>query len=226
MTLPAGWKPPIETSALGTERLVWHNELTKGIFHKHIVDTQRITNYRVIHNNSEIQLRDVDDIVVMNQHRVSQSSYMGTSTGRYARFGYGTSRSKGVSVGDIVFMYQGRPYIIFKQITDPNGVLRLAKSARKQLLTAIKAAEKLQAQSQRQISKLTTTRRNVSVNDNSNLASCPRCSSSNPKGSRYCNNCGFKIDNEIMGVNTGQSGTPSPITTNDVTHSIQMMGMN
>jgi hypothetical protein len=104
--------------------------------------------------------------------------------------------------------------------------VRLAKSARKQLLTAIKAAEKLQAQSQRQISKLTTTRRNVSVNDNSNLASCPRCSSSNPKGSRYCNNCGFKIDNEIMGVNTGQSGTPSPITTNDVTHSIQMMGMN
>jgi PsbP-like protein len=142
MTTPAGWKAPIETTALGTERIVWHNELTKGIFHKHVVDTQRITNYRVIHNNSQILLKDVDDILVMNQHRISQSSYMGTSTGRYARFGHGSSRSEGTSVGDLVFMYQGRPYIIFKQITDPNGVARLAKSTRKQLLTAIKAAEK------------------------------------------------------------------------------------
>jgi hypothetical protein len=57
MTTPAGWKAPIETTALGTERIVWHNELTKGIFHKHVVDTQRITNYRVIHNNSKFCLK-------------------------------------------------------------------------------------------------------------------------------------------------------------------------
>ena len=105
MTMPAGWKAPIETTALGPERIVWHNELTKGIFHKQVVDIQRITNYRVIHNNSVISLKDVDDILVMNQRRVSQSSYMGTSTGRYTRFGYGTGRSTGISVGDLVFMY-------------------------------------------------------------------------------------------------------------------------
>jgi hypothetical protein len=221
MRLPAGWKVPIETTALGTERIVWHNELTKGFFHKHVVDTQRITNYRVIHNNSEISLKDVDDIVVMNQHRVSQSSYMGTSTGRYARFGYGTSRSTGTSVGDVVFMYQGRPYIIFKQIFDPNGVARLAKSARKQLLTSIKAAEKLQSQAQKKVVNITTTtattrttrKRNVeqdvSPYDKSNILNCPRCSSSNPIGSRYCNRCGFRIDNKITDMGTGQYNSPS-----------------
>src|SRR5919197_5594157 len=113
ITMPAGWKPPVETTALGTERIVWHNELTKGFFHKQVVETQRITNYRVIQNNSQISLKDIDDIVVMNQRRISQSSHMGTYSGRYTRFGYGTSSSTGISVGDVVFMHQGRPYIIF-----------------------------------------------------------------------------------------------------------------
>jgi hypothetical protein len=211
MTVPAGWKASIETTVMRIEKTIWHNEITKGIFKKQVVDTQGITNYRVIHNNSQILLKDVDDIVVMNQHRVSQSSYMGTSTGRYARFGYGSSTSKGISVGDVVFMYQGRPYIIFKQIADPNGVVRLAKSARKQLLTAIKAAEKLRSQSQKEVSKKTTTKRNIKendrVNNNNNIANCPRCSSSNPKGSKYCNNCGFRIDNNINDTKTGQSNT-------------------
>jgi hypothetical protein len=225
--MPAGWKaPPTATqtaTVLGPERIVWHNELTKGIFHKHVVDTQRITNYRVIHNNSEILLKDVDDIVVMNQHRVSQSSYMGTSTARYACFGYGTSRSTGISVGDVVFMYQGRPYIIFKQITDPNGVARLVKSTRKQLVSAVKAAEKLQSQSQKQLSRITTTTttkrntaENVSIDYDNVVANCPRCSGSNPKGARYCNNCGFRIDNKITEMDTGQSidsSTPEPTTT-------------
>jgi hypothetical protein len=136
---------------------------------------------------------------------------MGTSTGRYyARFGYGTSRSKGISAGDLVFMYQGKPYIIFEQITDPNGVARIAKSTRKQLLTAIKAAEKLQSQSQK-VSK--TTKRNIEENAsvNNKIVNCPRCSSSNTKGSRYCNNCGFRIDNEISDTNIGQSNTAAPI---------------
>jgi hypothetical protein len=215
MTVPAGWKPPIETTALGTERIIWHNELTKGFFHKQVVDTQRITNYRVIQNNYEILLKDVDDIVVMNQNRISQSSHMGTYSGRYVRFGYGTSRSTGVSVGDVVFMYQGRPSIIFRQITDPNGVSRLAKSARKQLLAAIKATAKLQAQSEKQATRITKmTKRNINENVSvGNITlNCPRCSS-NPKGSKYCNKCGLKIDIGITVVDKGQySNAPAPAT--------------
>jgi hypothetical protein len=43
MTMPSGWKAPIETTVLETERTIWHNEITKGIFNKHIVDRQGIT---------------------------------------------------------------------------------------------------------------------------------------------------------------------------------------
>jgi hypothetical protein len=146
----------------------------------------------------------------MNQHRISQSSHMGTYTGRYTRFGYGTSRSTGVSVGDVVFMYQGRPSIIFRQITDPNGVARLAKSARKQLLAAIKATEKLQAPSQKQITKTTTRNIEENVSVDNRVVNCPRCNSSNLKGSKYCNKCGFRIDNKITGMGTGQYNTPAP----------------
>jgi hypothetical protein len=220
MSLPAGSKVPAGTTALGIERIVWHNEITKGIFHKHIVEIERITNYRVIQNNSEILLKDVDDIVVINQHRISQSSHVGTYTGRYTRFGYGTSSSTGVSIGDVVFMYQGRPCIIFRQITDPNGVARLAKSARKQLLEAIKATEKLQAQAERKQQQIreTTIKRNIENIrfSRDNVVNCPRCSGSNPEGSKYCNKCGLRIDNKITSTDTRQYNSPVPTAANAV----------
>lgn len=65
--MPDGWKAPIETRVLGTERTVWHNEITKGIFNKHVVDTQGITNYRVTHNNSQILLSVDLLLLVYNQ---------------------------------------------------------------------------------------------------------------------------------------------------------------
>ena len=44
-------------------------------------------------NDSGVLLKDINDIVVMNQHRISQSQYTGTSTGRSARVSFGSSRS-------------------------------------------------------------------------------------------------------------------------------------
>jgi hypothetical protein len=79
MTMPAGWKKPTEQTVLGKESSLWYNEITEGFFKKKVVGKQIITNYRVIYNNSEIMLKNIDDILVMNQHRVSQSNYMGTS---------------------------------------------------------------------------------------------------------------------------------------------------
>jgi ribosomal protein L37E len=128
-------------------------------------------------------------------------------------------------LGDVVFMNQGIPYIIFKQITDPNGVARIAKSAKKQLLTAIKTAEKLEYQSQKQKQKefSKTTNRIVKENahaNNKNMINCPRCSSSNPRGSKYCNNCGFRIDktSAIGGTNVGTSSASMSNTTAAITN--------
>ena len=85
------------------KKKLWRNQITQGIFKKKVVEIQTITNYRVLRNDKGITFNDIDDVVVMNQHRVSQSNYTGTSYGRYARFGTGSTQSRSKTVGDIVF---------------------------------------------------------------------------------------------------------------------------
>ena len=103
-------------------------------------------------NDRAVSLADLDDIIVMNSHRESQSQ----GERLYVRgFGtsYGTGRSTGKTVGDVVFMYQGQPVIVFKQIPDPSGVCRLAKTAKRSFVTAMKAAEKAEAKLQKEKEK-------------------------------------------------------------------------
>jgi hypothetical protein len=126
------------------ERVRWTNEVTEeGFFKKRVVEIQRITNYRVYQNSTYISLSELDDIVIMNQHRVSQSDYSLFSSGSGFRTGFGTSKSRSRTIGDLVFIYRGTPRIIFKQIEDPQGVARLAKAARKRVIVDMKAAEQI-----------------------------------------------------------------------------------
>lgn len=120
------------------ERVRWTNEVTEGFFEKRVVEIQRITNYRVYQNSTYIALSEIDDIVIMNQHRVSQSGYSLFSSGSGFRTGFGTSKSRSRTIGDLVFIYRGTPRIIFKQIEDPQGVARLAKAARKRVIVDMK----------------------------------------------------------------------------------------
>ena len=76
--MPAGWKPSNDQMASGREEVLWRNEITQGIFKKKVVEVQTITNYRILRNDYGVMLKDIDDAVVLNQHRVSQSDYMGT----------------------------------------------------------------------------------------------------------------------------------------------------
>lgn len=145
MAMPADWKPPISEQNdfnsevdFGPEREIWRNEVMTGIIHRHVAEVQVITNQRVVLNDRAILFKDLDDIVVMNQHRESQ----GQSTRYYVRgFGtsYGTGRTSGKSIGDLIFMYRGQTSIIFRQITDPNGVAKLAKAARRSMISIFKA---------------------------------------------------------------------------------------
>ncbi|MGA9845720.1 MAG: zinc ribbon domain-containing protein [Nitrososphaeraceae archaeon] len=215
MTMPAGWRPqtpstpssatsPVEQT-LGPEQSIWHNEVMTGIIHRKVVETQTITNYRVLKNNLGVYLKDLDDIVVMNQQRVSQSQYMGTYSGRYSRVGFGNSRSKSITVGDVIFMYQGAPYIIYRQINDPYGVTKLAKAARKRILQAIKAAQKIETQtikSSKQKMSAQIIQKQPCHEPQSNITrqekqainiSCLRCGSQNPRESKFCNKCGSKL---------------------------------
>jgi hypothetical protein len=191
MTLPAGWKPTNEQTALGKEETLWRNQVTEGIFKKRVVEVQTITNYRVLQNDRSVMLKDIDDVVVMNQHRVSQSQYMGTYSGRYVRFGMGNSESRSKTIGDVVFMDQGKTVMRFNQIADPSGVVRLAKSIRKNVVQALKIEEKKNKQLQKEDERLSKQKKTQT----SAVVMCNKCKYENDQGSKFCNNCGAKLEN-------------------------------
>lgn len=113
------------TTAAAREEVIWSFPTTKGWFKKTIVQERQLTNYKVIQGSGHIGLALLDDIVVMNQHRVSDSSYTSVGGGRYSPR-IGTGRSKSRTVGDVAFIHEGKPFFIFYQIPDPHGVARLA----------------------------------------------------------------------------------------------------
>jgi hypothetical protein len=63
MSTPVEWRPTSDQK----EQVIWCLNFTKGIFHKKIVDSWIITNYRVLANNSEIWLKNIDDMQVLFQ---------------------------------------------------------------------------------------------------------------------------------------------------------------
>lgn len=86
MTLPADWKSPEkEQIELGREETLWRNQITQGIFNKKVVEVQIITNHRVLRNDCVFgaMLNDIDEMVVMNQHRVSESYTINTDGTEY-----------------------------------------------------------------------------------------------------------------------------------------------
>ena len=88
MTLPAGWKPTNEQVALAKEETLWKNQLTEGIIKKRVVEVQTITNYRVLRNDRGVTFRDIDDVVIMNQHRILVELY-GNVLWKICSVGYG-----------------------------------------------------------------------------------------------------------------------------------------
>lgn len=215
MTMPTGWRPDQPNIDIASEQVIWRNDVMTGIIHRKVVETQIITNRRVLQANQSVGLTDLDDIIVMNQHRKSERS------GFYGRgAGYGTSRGR--TIGDVVFMYRAQPVIIFTQIADPSGVCRLAKTARKSLLNLIKQTEKEQARiiahQEKQIkqaqklepkqSKVTNhvtqiqTKKSdgayiatIKKNNEANGITCLKCANNNPSNSNYCVICGSKLSN-------------------------------
>jgi len=190
---------------LGLEQVIWKNDVMTGIINRKIVETQIITNYRVIQNQTSISLADLDDIIVMNSHRESQSQ----RTGYYVRgfiTSHGTGRGK--TIGDVVFMHRGQPIVIFRQIADPTGVCRLAKTARKSFAAALKQAEKAEARLKKENDMRMQNAVRVQAKHNrpsrhastistsptdSIPATCSKCGHSNPAKSNFCVRCGSRL---------------------------------
>ena len=112
--------------------------LTEGTINKHVTWLDVITNQRILeysfqqHGANTIALSALEDVIVTNQKRISQSnSYGSYGRSKYHIAGTGTTRSTGVTIGDIVFISQGRPFITFYQVQDPRGLTKLVKSISK-----------------------------------------------------------------------------------------------
>jgi hypothetical protein len=120
------------------ESIIWSNLQTEGTIKKRATWLEVVTNYRILqyslqrHAANYVSLAALEDIVVMNQRRVSQSTGYGSyGRSRYHIAGTSGSRSTGITIGDIVFISQGRPFITFNQIQDPRGLVKLVKSISK-----------------------------------------------------------------------------------------------
>jgi ribosomal protein L40E len=210
MTMPAGWNSNQSSDThpnLGNQHTIWKNDVMTGIINRKIVESQVITNLRVYQNSRSIALSDLDDILVMNQHRESQfhgQRYSFRGTG----ISYGTGRGSGKSIGDVAFIYQGQPSIVFPNIADPSGVARLAKAARKSIIRQIKIWEQIQAKLQKEqeserkraeksqnqsYSATKASTRRVFETSSEGQVMCQNCGSTNPQDAKFCRMCGVNI---------------------------------
>lgn len=110
-----------------------------------------------------------------------------------------------MTIGDVIFIAEGKPYITFSQIADPHGLASVVKSLRKQQ-THMRIGGQVQTKPRREeqttFSQLDNKMQGVqtkTVTSNSNKIVdiiCNKCgNNNNPKGSKFCNKCGFKLQN-------------------------------
>ena len=172
------------------ENILWSNLQTKGTLNRKIVWLEAITNFRILQYNYESHSSNyaffsaIDDIIVTNQKRISESQSGGTYYGNRfgsTRTGYGNTRTRSSSVtyGDVIFIVDGKPFITLSQIRDPHGLTRIAKGAKKQTLQVEKILNK-------------ETKNRVRRTTESSLT-CNNCNTVNVQGANFCNNCGSSL---------------------------------
>jgi hypothetical protein len=114
------------------EETLWRHDIKKGWIHKRAVYTYLITNKRVVSGSQVLKLDDVSDCVSVSEERFYGGGVnsVGTHTrGVNARLS--SYRGRGRVVGDVIFTSPSSEDIIFRDVPDPDGVVRLFKSLKK-----------------------------------------------------------------------------------------------
>jgi hypothetical protein len=114
-------------------------------------------------------------------------------------------------------------HIIFRQISDSHGFASVVKSIRKQTHVRIggqvqtgvirdeQTGRNSQVDNKMQVTQTKTVTPNINI---VNTIICNKCSnSSNPKGSKFCNKCGSKLQNNCP--NCGNTNPESSVLSND-----------
>jgi hypothetical protein len=127
------------------EQILFHRQKTHGVFRKHIILDQMITNKFVTQQTfndkgistgyQKLPLNQFYAIQSINVHRIGSGTHYTTSFGSYGIRNYvGSSNYSSQSVGDVVFLSSTMPAIIIRGVSDPNGVARMATASRKQFI--------------------------------------------------------------------------------------------
>lgn len=194
------------------EDIIWHQMKIEGRRDKKVQWIQALTNYRVFHYDfiqhagTFVLLPGLEDVVVNNQRRTSRSNSVGFySRSYYNLSGFSSSTGNSMTIGDVVFIALGRPFIIFRQIGDPHGFASVVKSIRKQ--THVRIGEQVQTgiireeqtgrtsqiDNKMQVTQTKTVTPNINI---VNTIICNKCGNdTSPKGSKFCNKCGSKLQN-------------------------------
>lgn len=125
---------------LPNEEVLWIHEVKKGILKREVIEKWIITNHRIMKVNFETNKAFkigvlTTDVVVMNKHRESSGSRVGTFTGsggrRFVGVGVSSTSSKSMTYGDLVFLVAGKEVFRFYGVSDPDGVKRLIDNLKK-----------------------------------------------------------------------------------------------
>jgi len=148
------WKLPVLANG---EELLWSYVQEEGIFNKKARFVMALTNFRAHiydfedYATSNVLISNIDDVLVMNSHRESTSHRMGSfhATGRMG-MSVGTHSSMGSSrsqtLGDVQFFQGGENFVTFRNVSDPHGIVKLAKSIQKQVTIRDKVDESVKVE--------------------------------------------------------------------------------
>lgn len=161
------------------EALLWNMAFKTGIIRKKVLYSKAVTNYRILHIDEESKrvltcylIPCIDDIVVINTRRESESMGYAVYAGRYGtlagpRFSSGSSKT----VGDLVFIVNGEKEE-WVEIPDPTGLKNFIKSIKKTMYDPLTKLEHKTARGG---------------------SNCSQCGRRNPRNAQFCNGCGSQL---------------------------------
>jgi hypothetical protein len=126
----------------GGEEVLWWHSVERGVFRKKLERYWFITNLRVCRFDYEegvIEAAPIKDleVVVQDKRRSTSTQRIGVYTGKIADLlgvvGVGVSKSRSQTIGDVMFIREGRALVKFTGISDPDGIKRLVDALKKDL---------------------------------------------------------------------------------------------
>lgn len=191
------------------EELVWYYIFTKGILNKKATWLNLVTNYRILeynffeHSGNYTTISGVEDVIVNNQRRVSDSTGYGSyGKSRYNISGVRSGKTTSKTIGDVVVIANGKPFITFNGVSDPHGLSKLIKSLKKQWSYSLFNVSSTPAiENNNQIVKPDSTHEEVIDNKDKYLNTsetdgeiiCIHCNKKNYPNSKFCSYCGQKV---------------------------------